>query len=70
MRAINNEVSSPIYEEHVKHQQLPVQFKKTGGAGFIGSPVIRQYIQEIMYEVVNVDALAYAVNIDEVRRVF
>jgi len=33
----------------------------TGGAGFIGSAVIRQYIIETKNEVVNLDALTYGV---------
>jgi len=36
----------------------------TGGAGFIGSAVIRQYIQETDHEVVNLDALTYAGNLE------
>jgi len=36
----------------------------TGGAGFIGSAVIRQYIQNTQYEVVNLDALTYAGNLE------
>lgn len=35
----------------------------TGGAGFIGSAVIRQYIEDTSCEVVNVDALTYAGNL-------
>ena len=36
----------------------------TGGAGFIGSAVIRQYIQNTKHEVVNLDALTYAGNLE------
>ena len=32
----------------------------TGGAGFIGSAVVRQYIKETDAKVVNVDKLTYA----------
>ena len=35
----------------------------TGGAGFIGSAVIRQYIQHTNHEVINLDALTYAGNL-------
>ena len=35
-----------------------------GGAGFIGSAVVRQYIGETDHEVVNVDKLTYAGNLD------
>ena len=36
----------------------------TGGAGFIGSSVIRQYINDTNHEVVNLDALTYAGNLE------
>jgi dTDP-glucose 4,6-dehydratase len=36
----------------------------TGGAGFIGSAVIRQYINETDHEVINLDALTYAGNLE------
>lgn len=36
----------------------------TGGAGFIGSAVVRQYIAETDTTVINVDALTYAGNLD------
>ena len=36
----------------------------TGGAGFIGSAVIRQYINETSHDVVNLDALTYAGNLE------
>ena len=36
----------------------------TGGAGFIGSAVVRQYIRETDHEVVNVDKLTYAGNLE------
>ncbi len=36
----------------------------TGGAGFIGSAVIRQYINDTSYDVVNLDALTYAGNLE------
>jgi len=36
----------------------------TGGAGFIGSAVIRQYIEHTDHEVVNLDALTYAGNLE------
>jgi dTDP-glucose 4,6-dehydratase len=35
----------------------------TGGAGFIGSAVVRQFINESNYKVVNVDKLTYAGNL-------
>jgi len=36
----------------------------TGGAGFIGSAVIRQYINDTEHSVVNLDALTYAGNLE------
>jgi dTDP-glucose 4,6-dehydratase len=36
----------------------------TGGAGFIGSAVIRQYINDTNHEVINLDALTYAGNLE------
>jgi len=36
----------------------------TGGAGFIGSAVIRQYINDTSHEVINLDALTYAGNLE------
>src|SRR4051812_35082524 len=36
----------------------------TGGAGFIGSAVVRQLIRETDHEVVNIDLLTYAGNLE------
>jgi len=36
----------------------------TGGAGFIGSAVIRQYINITAHEIINLDALTYAGNLE------
>lgn len=41
----------------------------TGGAGFIGSAVIRQYINDTDHEVVNLDALTYAGNLESLSAV-
>ncbi|HIJ37941.1 MAG TPA: dTDP-glucose 4,6-dehydratase, partial [Rhodospirillaceae bacterium] len=35
----------------------------TGGAGFIGSAVVRQFLDETNYRVVNIDKLTYAANL-------
>lgn len=40
----------------------------TGGAGFIGSAVIRQFIDETDVTVINVDALTYAGNLESLAR--
>ena len=41
----------------------------TGGAGFIGSAVIRQYIKDTEHEVINLDALTYAGNLESLAEV-
>lgn len=41
----------------------------TGGAGFIGSAVIRQYINDTAHEVINLDALTYAGNLESLAEV-
>ncbi len=41
----------------------------TGGAGFIGSAVIRQYICDTEHEVINLDALTYAGNLESLAAV-
>jgi len=41
----------------------------TGGAGFIGSEVVRQYIDETEHEVINLDKLTYAGNLESLTSV-
>ncbi len=41
----------------------------TGGAGFIGSSVIRQYIADTEYQIINVDVLTYAGNLESLAEV-
>ena len=41
----------------------------TGGAGFIGSAVIRHLVRDLKYSVVNVDKLTYAGNLESVGKV-
>ena len=41
----------------------------TGGAGFIGSNFVRMLLQETAYEVVNLDALTYAGNLENLTEV-
>ena len=38
----------------------------TGGAGFIGSAVIRELLQSTNHEVLNIDCLTYAGNLSSV----
>lgn len=45
-------------------REIPMAIIVTGGAGFIGSAVVRQYIQETATTVVNLDKLTYAGNLD------
>jgi dTDP-glucose 4,6-dehydratase len=39
----------------------------TGGAGFIGSAVIRHLVNELGYEIVNLDSLTYAGNLESLK---
>ena len=48
---------------------LPLRVLVTGGAGFIGSALLRQLIRETPYEVLNVDALTYAGNLSSLAEV-
>ena len=41
----------------------------TGGAGFIGSAVVRHFAGRSSVEVVNVDALTYAGNLDSLNSI-
>ena len=41
-----------------------MRFMVTGGAGFIGSAVIRHLINETDHPVLNVDRFTYAVNLN------
>ena len=41
----------------------------TGGAGFIGSHVVRRFVESAKYEVVNLDKLTYAGNLENLRDV-
>ncbi len=41
----------------------------TGGAGFIGSAVIRHLIANSEHEVLNLDKLTYAANLNSLRQV-
>lgn len=42
----------------------------TGGAGFIGSAVIRQFINETNHTIINVDSLTYAGNLESLADVY
>lgn len=49
--------------------QLPNRILVTGGAGFIGSAVVRTVVQTTEAEVINVDKLTYAGNLDSLNAV-
>lgn len=42
----------------------------TGGAGFIGSAVVRYLIKNTSYRVVNIDTLTYAANLESLKDVY
>ena len=46
-----------------------MKFLVTGGAGFIGTAVIRHLIHDLNHEVVNVDKLTYAGNLDSLESI-
>lgn len=58
------EVSGSIPLSSTNFIRVHVKIIVTGGAGFIGSAVIRQYINDTSHEVINLDALTYAGNLE------
>ena len=48
---------------------MPNKILITGGAGFIGSAVIRHIIQNTNHSVINVDKLTYAGNLESLASV-
>lgn len=51
---------------NVNHEYRNMKILVTGGAGFIGSAVIRYILSETDYQVVNLDSLTYAGNLDSI----
>ena len=41
----------------------------TGGAGFIGSALVRAFINQTDYHVINIDKLTYAGNLDSLSEI-
>jgi dTDP-glucose 4,6-dehydratase len=51
----------------LNNQNLKLKILVTGGAGFIGSAVIRHLLNDTMHVVVNVDKLTYAGNLESLK---
>src|SRR5438045_9394672 len=49
---------------HIRRQLMSKRILVTGGAGFIGSAVVRHIIRETDHQVLVVDKLTYAGNLD------
>src|SRR6266550_8726413 len=49
---------------HIRRQLMSKRIMVTGGAGFIGSAVVRHIIRETPHQVLVVDKLTYAGNLD------
>ena len=67
MRNAHNRLE-PVNRDRPTHRITPMKILVTGGAGFIGSALIRHLIRETEHEVVNVDALTYAANPDALEK--
>ena len=52
-----------------KNQDLPLKILITGGAGFIGSALVRYIINETNHSVINIDKLTYAGNLFSIESV-
>ena len=52
-----------------KTSHLPLNIMVTGGAGFIGSAVVRHLINDTQHSVINVDKLTYAGNLESLKSV-
>src|ERR1700720_1552050 len=63
---------SPLFRQIAPGGVLTMRFENevifvTGGAGFIGSAVVRHLLRDTHARVVNIDKLTYAANLDSIR---
>src|ERR1700761_3837270 len=68
-RRLTNGVSIPDRDGLFPSKRDAMRILVTGGAGFIGSAVIRHCLKNTGHEIVNLDALTYAANLDSLKEV-
>ena len=60
-----NELNSKKFNKRVNNMRILI----TGGAGFIGSAVIRHLLLNTNHEVINIDKLTYAGNLESLKQI-